>query len=203
MPMKPKVTARKITDYRPDPANPNEHTERGTAILDNSLSEVGLGRSIVVDKNGIVLAGNSTQERAVDQGFEDAIEIETDGHQLIVVRRNDLDLLNDTDNRARQLSFYDNRAAEIGIQWDMEQLQASLNAGVDLSRMFSQAELDALLEQYNAEPAVVQDTKDGKIEPNVPEFRVEIICTRADLEIMQSVLDTWSARPGVIVSIAG
>lgn len=97
----PKVTPRKITDYQPDPANPNAHTERGTRVLSDSLSEVGLGRSIVVDRNGIVLAGNSTQERAVDNGFENAIEVETDGTQLVVVRRTDLDLQNDPDHRAR------------------------------------------------------------------------------------------------------
>lgn len=143
-PNTPKIVQRKITDYRPDPANPNAHSERGVQILDNSLSAVGLGRSIVVDKNGIVLAGNSTQERAVDQGFEDAIEIETDGNQLIVVKRNDLDLLNDTDQRARNLTYYDNRSAEVGIRWDIERMEIDLQAGADLERMFTAGELNHL-----------------------------------------------------------
>lgn len=147
MPKKPapKATNSKITDYVPDPSNPNAHNERGIQVLDNSLSAVGLGRSIVVDKNGVVLAGNSTQERAVDQGFEDAIEIESDGTQLIVVRRTDLDLSNDTGNRARQLSYYDNRSAETGIRWDIEQLQAHVDEGIDLSLLFNADEMNRLL----------------------------------------------------------
>lgn len=141
----PKVVQRKITDYQPDPANPNAHSERGVQMLDDSLSIVGLGRSIVVDKNGVVLAGNSTQERAVDQGFEDAIEIESDGTRLIVVKRTDLDLNDDPDQKARKLTFYDNRAAELGIRWDIEQLQAQVDEGLDLSRMFTEGEMNHLL----------------------------------------------------------
>lgn len=146
----PKVTARKITDYQPDPQNPNAHNERGIQVLDDSLSHVGLGRSIVVDRNGIVLAGNSTQERAVDQGFENAIEIESDGTQLIVVKRTDLDLSDDTGNRARQLSYYDNRSAETGIRWDIEQVQAHLNEGLDLAKLFNPEEMARLLEMNTA-----------------------------------------------------
>lgn len=159
-PTAPKVTPRKITDYQPDPANPNAHNERGLQILDDSLSTVGLGRSIVVDKNGIVLAGNSTQERAVDQGFENAIEIESDGTELIVVKRKDLDLLNDTDNRARQLSYYDNRAAEAGIRWDVEQVQAHVDEGLDLSKLFNADEMDRLLAMTAADmPEPPEDFK--------------------------------------------
>lgn len=146
----PKVAQRKITDYQPDPANPNAHSERGTQLLGDSLSTVGLGRSIVVDKNGVVLAGNSTQERAVDQGFEDAIEIESDGTRLIVVKRTDLDLSNDPEQKARKLTYYDNRGAEVGIRWDVEQLQAHVNEGLDLSRMFTEGEMEHLLSLQKA-----------------------------------------------------
>lgn len=141
----PRITRRKITDFQPDPANPNAHTERGIGMLEDSLAKVGLGRSIVVDRNGIVLAGNSTQERAVDQGFEDAIEVESDGTKLIVVKRTDLDLLNDKDNRARNLSYYDNRTAELGLAWSPEQLLSDMQTGVDLSKLWSADELAALL----------------------------------------------------------
>lgn len=151
MAKEPKVSARKITDYRPDPANPNAHSERGVGVLSDSIASVGLGRSIVVDRNGIVLAGNSTQERAVDQGFEDAIEVETDGTRLVVVKRTDLDLQADDDNRARKLSYYDNRSAELGIQWDAEQLLTDINAGVDLSHLFTAGELDELLADVNTD----------------------------------------------------
>jgi site-specific DNA-methyltransferase (adenine-specific) len=137
-------TRRKITDYTPDPSNANRGTERGLRLLDDSIGEVGLGRSIVVDKHGTIIGGNKTAERAVDRGFEDAIEVETDGQQLVVVKRTDLDL-SDGDDRARRLAYLDNRVAELDLDWQPEQLLADLESGVDLSGMFSDRELEELL----------------------------------------------------------
>lgn len=131
----------KVTDYRPDPENANVHSERGTKMLEDSLSMVGLGRSIVTDKNGIILAGNATQERAVDQGFTDAIEVETEGDQLVVVRRKDLDLLNDPDHRARLLSVLDNRVSEVSLSWQPEVLESYRLQGVPLDKAWTPVEL--------------------------------------------------------------
>lgn len=136
-------TRRKITDYTPDPSNANRGTERGLRLLDDSIAEVGLGRSIVVDKNGVIIGGNKTQERAIDRGFEDAIEVETDGQQLVVVKRTDLDL-SDGDDRARRLAYLDNRVAELDLDWQPEQLLADLEAGIDLEGIFYDWEIEQL-----------------------------------------------------------
>lgn len=132
----------KVTDYRPDPENANLHSERGTRMLEDSISTVGLGRSIVTDKNGIILAGNATQERAVDQGFTDAIEVETEGDQLVVVRRKDLDLLNDPEHRARLLSVLDNRVSEVSLHWEPEVLESYRLQGVPLDKAWTPVELE-------------------------------------------------------------
>lgn len=55
---------KKITDYLPDPHNANRHTERGAAMLSDSLQELGAGAALVVDKNGVVIAGNQRLETA-------------------------------------------------------------------------------------------------------------------------------------------
>lgn len=141
----PKVTRKKISDLQPDPNNANKGTERGQKMLENSLSETGLGRSVVVDRNGYLIAGNKTTEQAVDNGFEDAIFIHTDGHELVVVQRDDLDLMaDDPDNRARLLAYYDNRAGEVSLDWDAERILADLEAGVDMSKFFNARELSLL-----------------------------------------------------------
>ncbi len=141
MSSKPKITERKISEFVQDPSNANQGDERGLRILDDSLAETGLGRSVVVDKNDILIAGNKTTERAVDRGFEDAIVVETTGDKLVIVKRTDLDLMSDDPNNpARKMAYFDNRASEF-VQWDAEQLLADVNAGVDLSRLFSQIEL--------------------------------------------------------------
>ena len=46
----PKIERKRLVDLTPDPSNANLGTERGLRMLDDSLSEVGLGRSIVTDK---------------------------------------------------------------------------------------------------------------------------------------------------------
>lgn len=141
----PKVERRKITDLKPDPANANAGTERGLRVLDDSLAETGLGRSIVADKNGVVIGGNKTLDRAVDRGFEDAIIVHTNGNELVVVQRDDLDLLdNEPNNRARKLAYYDNRAGQLGLSWDANQIAADVMAGLDLSAMFTPDELSAM-----------------------------------------------------------
>lgn len=148
----PQVERKKITDFTPDPANANAGSERGLRVLDDSVAETGLGRSIVVDKNGVVIAGNKTQDRAVDHGFDDAIVVHTTGDKLVVVQRDDLDLMaNDPNNPARKLAYYDNRAGELGLSWNAEQIAADVMAGMDLSSMFQPAELEDILATLPAE----------------------------------------------------
>ncbi|NIN36655.1 MAG: hypothetical protein GTO60_16790 [Gammaproteobacteria bacterium] len=152
----PKVTKRKITDFTPDPQNANRGTERGLRMLDDSLARSGVGRSIVVDANNTIIAGNKTAERAVDRGITDALVIETNGNQLVVVKRTDLDLSDDPDHRARMLAYDDNRTSEVDLDWDEEQLMADQMAGVPVEDLFHGDEWEALLEGI-AQPEPPED----------------------------------------------
>jgi 16S rRNA G966 N2-methylase RsmD len=154
----PSVERRKISDLTPDPSNANVGTERGLSMLDDSLSVSGLGRSIVTDKHGVIIAGNKTTERAIDRGFENAVIVHTRGDELVVVQRDDLDLAdNDPNNPARRMAYYDNRVAQMDLQWSPEQLLADVNAGFDFEHLFSAGELDALLAGLNGEPGAGGD----------------------------------------------
>ena len=127
----------------PDRKNANKGTERGRYMVEASLRETGAGRSIVLDKDGRIIAGNKTFEAASDIGLPVRI-VETDGRELVAVKRTDLDLSDDT-GAARKLAYYDNRAGQVGLEWNAEQVLADLGAGLDLSAMFRQYELDALI----------------------------------------------------------
>lgn len=76
----PALITKKLTELLPDEKNANQGTELGLRLLDDSLQEDGAGRGILLDKNGKIIAGNKTVERAVDDGFEDVI---IDFHQAI------------------------------------------------------------------------------------------------------------------------
>lgn len=142
----------KRIDIRPDATNANKGTERGRYMVETSLRETGAGRSILLDADGRIIAGNKTFEAATDIGLPVRI-IETDGKELIAVQRVDLDL-SDPTGTARKLAYYDNRASQVGLEWDVEQVLSDINAGVDLSHMFHDDELDKLLGsllEYNTE----------------------------------------------------
>lgn len=131
----------KLTDFKPDRHNANKGTERGTKVLDKSLRNYGAGRSILVDKDDNVIAGNKTLERAVDIGLSDAIVVETDGTKLVVVKRTDLELDGD-DGKARELALYDNRVGQLNLDWDVSAL-SEINAEI-LKGLWSKNELESL-----------------------------------------------------------
>jgi hypothetical protein len=139
----PTITRRKLTDYTPDPRNANAGTERGVYMVDRSVEEVGAGRSLVSTADGVIAAGNKTLQALVDAGIVDVIEVETDGKTAVVVKRKDWDGIEDA--QARKYAYFDNRASEVGLAWDAEQVLADVNAGVDLDALFHDWELDKVL----------------------------------------------------------
>jgi hypothetical protein len=114
----------KLTDYKPLTRNPNKGTQRGTGILEQSVRELGAGRSILVDKNGVILAGNHAQEAFVNAGMDDVIEVETDGKQIVVVKRTDLDA---DSSAGKKMAIMDNRTSEQGLAWDAVVVEDLLN----------------------------------------------------------------------------
>ena len=130
----------KISELTPDRRNANKGTQAGLRALDQSLRQLGAGRSILIDKDGEIIAGNKTTERAADLGLEDVIIVQTDGTKLVAVQRTDLDL--DTDPEARQLAYADNRIAELDLEWDYEQVDFDLEQGVDLEWLAMGGEID-------------------------------------------------------------
>lgn len=136
---------KEIGDLTPDPANVNKGSERGHFQLDWSLTELGAGRSILADADGVVLAGNKTLEVAADHGLPVRV-IETDGKELVVVQRTDLRLGGKGDERtkARQLAIADNRVSETSYTVDVETLLAHSQT-VDISALYRQDEIDQLI----------------------------------------------------------
>jgi len=112
-----------LTEFRQDTQNANMGTEDGSHALEQSLSLTGLGRGIVVDKHGNIIAGNKTQEQALMLDLTDAIVVKSDGKKLVVIQRDDLDLYDESpENIARRMAYFDNRSGELNLHWDKSQL---------------------------------------------------------------------------------
>ena len=127
----------KISDLIQDDRNANKGTARGRKAVEKSLEQFGAGRSVLIDREGRIIAGNKTAESAAASGMQDVIVVKTDGSQLVAVQRTDLSL---NDPKARGLAVADNRTAEIGLDWDLAIL-GELSADLDLQPFFSTQEL--------------------------------------------------------------
>lgn len=118
-----------IADLTPDGDNFNKHTEFGQKLLEDSLRKFGAGRSVLVDRNGNIIAGNSTTETAAAIGMEDVEVVKTDGKKLVVVQRTDLSL---DSPEGRELALADNMTALKGIDLDLDKVRETL--GDDLAK---------------------------------------------------------------------
>lgn len=86
-------------------------------LINKSLKECGAGRSIVIDNEDNIIAGNGIYEQAQKLGIKTKI-IETDGSELVVVKRTDLAT---DDEKRKQLAVMDNSTSD-SSEFDFELL---------------------------------------------------------------------------------
>lgn len=169
-----RIERKRVEDFIPDPANANLGTERGARVHEDSIRQTGAGRSGLADRNGVLIAGNKTHEQLADAGIEDVIVVHTTGKEWVVVQRDDLDLLNDDERAtARRAAYFDNRAAQLSINFSAEQIVLDAQQGVDLSTMWTEVELTQLEETVS-----LSDLEDG-IDAGDPISRdpADVACT--------------------------
>lgn len=129
-----------------DDRNANKGTERGRELLEQSVTELGAGRSILSDKKGKIIAGNKTLAAAQKAGLKVRI-VTTSRDELVVVQREDLDL-DDPAGEARRLAYLDNRVAEIDLAWDVNVIAQDAASGLDFDALgFLDKELQKILVQ--------------------------------------------------------
>jgi sulfur carrier protein ThiS len=136
-----------INDLEFDDRNANRGTVVGAQRLEDSLRQRGAGRSIVVDRNGKIIAGNKTAEKAVELGLDIEV-IKTRGDKLVVVQREDLDL---EEADARLLAYEDNRIGQLDLSWDVDQITYDTLQGIKLDHLFSNDYLSTLITQHVVE----------------------------------------------------
>lgn len=112
----------KDAEIKQDPKNARKHGERNKAVIKNSLEQCGAGRSIVLDGDNCIVAGNGVYEQAQALGLKVRV-IESDGTELIAVKRTDIKT---GDDKRKLLALADNRAGELA-EWDDCNLQKLLS----------------------------------------------------------------------------
>ena len=161
----PQVYEVNISDLTPDDRNLNRGTEFGGHLIEKSLRELGAGRSILLDKNNRIIAGNKTTENAAAIDLSDVIVVETDGTKLVAVKRTDVEL---DSEQGRKLALADNATSAANLEWDEDEMRAlsdeldgfnpedwgvSLEAeeeeGVDTGKLIAQASSDEAVKEYS------------------------------------------------------
>jgi hypothetical protein len=123
--MKSKQTENiKATSLIADDKNFNKGSENGAEMIRKSFQKFGAGRSILLDKNNRIIAGNKSVEFS---GIEDVLIVESDGTQLIAVKRTDIDL---DSPQGREMALADNASAKANIVFDAELIEAELGEAV-------------------------------------------------------------------------
>lgn len=110
-----------IDQLKFDDKNFNKHTEYGMSLLEKSLRENGAGRSILVDKDDNIIAGNGIVEAAINAGISKTRIVEVTGDELVVVKRTDLEL---DSKQGREMALADNATAAADLSWDEECIAA-------------------------------------------------------------------------------
>jgi DNA modification methylase len=135
----------KVTDLIPDDKNFNKGSEYGQGLIQKSFEKFGAGRSILIDKNNKIIAGNKSTENYGAGGGQDVIVVESDGTQLIAVKRTDIDL--DTP-QGREMALADNATAKANIVWAEDVIASEVGVevaeswGVDMGKEVPEAEED-------------------------------------------------------------
>lgn len=79
-----------INKLKRDERNANKHSTKGMKMLREGILKNGLGRSILLSSDDEIIAGNGVAETAQIIGIENVRVIETDGTEVIAVKRTDI-----------------------------------------------------------------------------------------------------------------
>lgn len=119
-----------IEELVQDQHNFNKGTEEGARLMEKSFTELGAGRSILIDKDGHIIAGNKSQKAAMAAGIKKVRVIESDGTELIAVKRTDISI---DSKEGRELALADNLTTQVNLAWDnVELASVAAEQGIDL-----------------------------------------------------------------------
>lgn len=113
-----------IKDLKFDDKNFNKHTEFGMSLIEKSLRNNGAGRSILLDKDNNIIAGNGVVETAGNIGLDKVKIVETTGDEIVAVKRTDVSL---NSKQGREMALADNATSAVDLDWDFENIASEFD----------------------------------------------------------------------------
>lgn len=146
-----------------DKRNYRRHDEKNKRVIRKSLEELGAGRSVVIDKEGALIAGNGVYEQAQKLKMPVRV-VETDGSELVVVKRTDLAT---GDEKRKKLALADNVASDLS-DFDNDLLQEDFTI--------------EQLSDWGLEFEIQTDTKEAQEDDfDEEKDKVETVCKKGDI----------------------
>jgi DNA modification methylase len=161
-----------ISDLRSDHKNARKRTDRSATLIEESLKRYGAARSVVIDEDNRILAGNGTVDAAKRAGISKVRVIETEGDEIIAVKRTGL-----TEDQKIGLALADNRTSDLS-EWDKEMLH-QLSEEHDITPWFEAEDLAKIMGEVEVIPAEGLTDAD-----DVPEPPTDPITKPGDLWIL-------------------
>lgn len=159
-----------MSEIKQDSHNYRIHNDRNKRLINKSLKECGAGRSILLDKDDVIIAGNGVYEQSQELGLKVRV-IETDGTELIAIKRRDLST---SDEKRKLLALADNHTSDtsdfdigaIMMDFSMDDLDAwefDINDFDILDNTSSSNEnsIGKLQDRFIVPPFSILDTKQG------------------------------------------
>lgn len=137
------VKQEKIDKFRPQRRNLNKHKQRGMGTLEMSMRKLGYVAPMTAAADGEIIDGSARLETSAIVFDDDVLVVHHDGTKPIIMVRDDIASADSPE--AREISIAANRIAELNLDWDVEQLLADAQSGLDMTGLFEQSELDAML----------------------------------------------------------
>lgn len=106
-----------------DAHNYRKHDERNLKLIKRSLKNLGAGRSILIDADGEIIAGNATFKTAQELGIPVEV-IKTDGTKVVALQSTDL---HTQDRKRKEMALMDNTTSD-KPNWDYDEISTDFSA---------------------------------------------------------------------------
>jgi hypothetical protein len=167
-----------LGDLKFDHKNARKRTDRSSKLIAESLQRYGAARSIVIDEENRILAGNGTIEGAKAAGIKNVRIIETDGSEIIAVKRTGLN-----EDEKVGLALADNRTSDLS-DWDNDMLR-QLSEEHDVAPWFEAEDLASLgIESPDFAPGTEDDQ--GQLDQTQPK-EVDCVCPSCGHEFIKQI----------------
>jgi hypothetical protein len=162
-----------------DNQNARIHDDHNKNAIKSSLEELGTGRSVLVDSENMLIAGNGVYEQAQSLGLPVRV-IESDGTELIAIKRTDLKT---ADDKRKALALADNKTSDLSVFSDekVAELLAGMGSLVDATG-FSDEEIETFERTDGILDDLLENNFQNSINADSDSFAVTLIFPKSKKE---------------------